>query len=427
MFEYTTAVDKMRGMTKRKKIVQGGTYAGKTHGIIPILIDKAAREHNIKITVVAETIPSVKDGAVDILKQVMQETGRWVDEHWSSNPMVYTFSNGSRMEFKSFQTVGKAKAAGKRDVLFINEANHIPYDIADALMIRSQDIWVDFNPDKEFWVHTEILDDPDSEFLKLTYRDNEAIPQNILDDLMLRREKAKTSTRWAHWCRVYLDGDVGIPYVENRFALDWEDETHIKTCWHKKEYPLYISMDFNIDPFAFIFYQIYQDAEGWHLWVFDEATIKAGTIGKAVGHIKKKFTKADMWRCVITGDYNGNKREMSQADHASNFEQIRRELQIKPKQIQTSSNPRHVNSRNDLNYVLYHSGEGKDKIDFRVDPRCENTIRDMRFVEANGEGGIVKSNRKELHQLADHMDAVRYAINHKDVMKWIRWRQKMYI
>jgi hypothetical protein len=51
----------------------------------------------------------------------------------------------------------------------------------------------------------------------------------------------------------------------------------------------------------------------------------------------------------------------------------------------------------------------------------------MRFVEANGEGGIVKSNRKELHQLADHMDAVRYAVNHKDVMKWIRWRQKAYV
>lgn len=427
MFQYTTAIDKLRGMTKRKKIVQGGTSAGKTHGIIPILIDQSARNKNLKTTVVAETIPAVKDGAVDIFKQVMQETGRWIEEHWSANPMMYTFSNGSRIEFKSFDTVGKAKASGKRDVLFLNEANHIDYDVADALMIRSQDIWIDFNPDKEFWVHTETMHEPDSEFLKLTYRDNEAIPKVILDDLMLRKEKAKTSARWAHWCRVYLDGDVGIPFVENRFALDWDDEIHIKHCWHKKEYPLHISMDFNIDPFGFIFYQVYQDAEGWHFWIFDEATIKAGTIGKAVGEIKRKFTPSDMWRCVITGDYNGNKREMSQADHASNFEQIRRELGLKQKQIQTSANPRHVNSRNDLNYVLYHSGEGKDKIDFRIDPRCENTIRDMRFVEANGEGSIVKSNRKDLHQLADHLDALRYAVNHKSVMNWIRWRQKAYI
>ncbi len=43
-----------------KKVIQGGTYAGKTHGIIPVLIDKCAKIPNLKVTVVAETMPAVR-------------------------------------------------------------------------------------------------------------------------------------------------------------------------------------------------------------------------------------------------------------------------------------------------------------------------------------------------------------------------------
>ena len=123
--------------------------------------------------------------------------------------MEYTFPNGTVIQFKSFDSIGKAKASGKRDVLFLNEANHIPYEIADALMIRSKETWIDFNPDNEFWVHTEVLTEHNSEFLLLTYKDNEALPPETLEDLLIKIEKAKTSDYWKNWCRVYIDGEVG--------------------------------------------------------------------------------------------------------------------------------------------------------------------------------------------------------------------------
>lgn len=209
MFVYTTAIDKMRGMKARKKVVQGGTSAGKTFGILPILIDKCTRKPGLRITVVAESIPALKGGAVRIFKSVMQDTQRWFEERWLGNPMEYRFANGSVIEFRSFDTVGKAKAAGKRDILFINEAQYIPFEIADALMIRSLETWIDFNPDNEFWAHTEVLPEPNSEFLLLTYKDNEALPPETLEDLMIKQEKAKTSEYWANWCRVYIDGEIG--------------------------------------------------------------------------------------------------------------------------------------------------------------------------------------------------------------------------
>jgi phage terminase large subunit len=213
-FEVTTAVRKMLAMTARKKVIQGATSSGKTYGIIPILVDRCV-EKKRKVTVVAESIPAVKDGAVQIFKDFMQDEGRWREDGWIGNPMEYTFLNGSKIQFKSFDSVGKAKAAGKRDILFINEANHIPYNIADALIIRSQEVWIDFNADSEFWAHTELLHQPNSEFLKLTYLDNEYIPEPTLQDMLYRKQRAEEEEKqgikgyhW-NWWQVYGLGEIG--------------------------------------------------------------------------------------------------------------------------------------------------------------------------------------------------------------------------
>jgi len=209
-------------MKARKKVVQGSTSAGKTYGIIPVLMDRAAKTERLKITIVAETLPAVKEGAVDIFKTVMMETGRWQESGWNASSLTYTFRNLSRIQFKSFDTVGKAKASGKRDILFLNEANHIPFAIADMLMTRSKEIWLDFNPDEPFWAHSEVLKEANSEFLLLTYLDNEGIPAETLEELHTKMQKAFydplgdwsseaniKSKYWANWCKVYVRGEVG--------------------------------------------------------------------------------------------------------------------------------------------------------------------------------------------------------------------------
>jgi phage terminase large subunit len=248
MFKRTTAINKMLAMKARKKVIQGGTSSGKTYGIIPILVDWAIKNPRTRITVVAESIPAVKDGAVKIFKDVMFDTNRWRESNWIANPMEYTFGNGTVIQFKSFDTVGKAKASGKRDVLFLNEANHIPFEIADALMIRSKQTWIDFNPDNEFWAHTEVLQEPNSEFLLLTYKDNEAIPEETLEDLMIKLEKSKTSTYWANWCKVYINGEIG-----NLQGTVFENWTQVNEVPKDAEFIAY-GMDFGFtnDPTTLI-------------------------------------------------------------------------------------------------------------------------------------------------------------------------------
>jgi len=205
----TTAIRKINKLKKRVKIVQGGTSAGKTYGILPILITKAATYPNMEISVVAESIPHIRRGSLRDFLKIMKETGRYFDERFNKSLLKYEFSNGSIIEFFSADDSSKLRGA-RRDILYINECNNVTFDSYNELSIRTKkEVYLDFNPANEFWVHTELKDEPDADFIILTYKDNEALDKSIIEQLERNREKAKTSAYWENWCKVYLEGELG--------------------------------------------------------------------------------------------------------------------------------------------------------------------------------------------------------------------------
>lgn len=229
-FEITTTLRTLLKSKKRIKVVQGATSSGKTFSIIPILIDRALATPHQRITVVAETMQGVREGAMAIFMDFMIKEGRFVQEQWNGTFLKYRFRNGSTIQFKSFDTDGKAKASGKHQILFLNEANHIEYEIADALIVRTTgEIWLDFNADSEFWAHKELVGRDDVDFMKFTYKENEAIPQAIKDDLLRREAKAMAEDKrgqrgyWWNWWQVYGLGEVG-QLLENVYPV-WEQAT----------------------------------------------------------------------------------------------------------------------------------------------------------------------------------------------------------
>lgn len=208
-------------MRKRIRVVQGGTWAGKTYGIMSVLINYAARNPNRMITIVAESIPAIKRGAMTNFMEIMMDTGRWIESRFNYSERIYAFASGSKIEFNSFDSVGKAQAAGKRTELFINEAYYMDFDIADALIGRTTGIvWIDYNPHSSFWAHDELLKRNDVEFLKLIPADNECVPDTIRHEHQLKREKSLTSEYWSNWCRVYLDGEIGR--LMGSIFTDWK-------------------------------------------------------------------------------------------------------------------------------------------------------------------------------------------------------------
>ena len=208
-FKRTTAISKLLKLEKRKKVIQGGTSAGKTFGILPILIGRASKHANLEISVVSETIPHLRRGAIKDFLKIIDWTGRYQDANWNRTLLTYKFANGSYIEFFSAEQESKLRGA-RRNVLYINEANNISFESYHQLAIRtSGDIWLDFNPTSEFWAHTEVLKDNDADHIILTYKDNEALPATIVQDIEQARIKAQSSSYWANWWKVYGLGEIG--------------------------------------------------------------------------------------------------------------------------------------------------------------------------------------------------------------------------
>jgi len=220
MFKRTTAINKILSLKKRIKIIQGGTSAGKTFGILPVLIDKCAKEPGLEVSVVAESIPHLRRGALKDFIKVMRWTGRYNDDRFNKTLLRYEFGNGSVMEFFSADDASKLRGA-RRDILYINECNNVSFESYNELSIRTKkEIFLDFNPANEFWVHTELKDEQDSDFIILTYKDNEALDEAIVNQIEKNKEKATTSTYWANWWRVYGLGEIGS--LEGVIFSNWK-------------------------------------------------------------------------------------------------------------------------------------------------------------------------------------------------------------
>jgi phage terminase large subunit len=205
----TTSIQKIRKIKERKKVIQGGSSSGKTYAILTILIDYAIRNAGTSISVVSESMPHLRRGALRDFLNIMKSTNRFFDERFNKSSLTYTFYNDSYIEFFSADSPDKLKGA-RRNVLYINECNNISYEAYQQLSIRTtDDIYLDYNPDRTFWAITDVSNEPDAKRIVLNYKDNEALPQNVIEQFEINKKKAETSEYWKNWCRVYIDGLVG--------------------------------------------------------------------------------------------------------------------------------------------------------------------------------------------------------------------------
>jgi phage terminase large subunit len=208
-FIRTTAVNKVRELKRFVKGVQGGSSASKTYSILAVEIDHCTKNPYTETSVVAESIPHLKRGAMRDFMKIMTVTGRFNAARWNATDFRYKFANGSYIEFFSADDDSKLRGA-RRDRLYMNEANNLSFHAYTELAARTkQSVILDWNPVNEFWFHSELMQDEDVDFLILTYKDNEACPKSARDFIEKARVKAETSEYWANWYKVYGLGQVG--------------------------------------------------------------------------------------------------------------------------------------------------------------------------------------------------------------------------
>lgn len=276
LFSATTATKKIISLKKKIRAVAGGTSASKTISILLYLIDRAQTDDSPTLTsVVSESIPHLKRGALRDFKNILQAHQYWQEKSWNATDSIYTFESGSKIEFFSADNPDKLRG-GRRDRLFINEANNVNLETFDQLEVRTKEfVFLDWNPTNEFWFYTE-LQNRDHDFITLTYKDNEALSQEIIDSIESRKNNKQ-------WWRVYGEGKLGE--VEGRIYKDWAIVDEIPHEARLERYGL--DFGYSNDPTAII--AIYKYNQGF---ILDEVCFRKGLSNREIAETLKNLPQA---------------------------------------------------------------------------------------------------------------------------------------
>lgn len=223
----TTATRKIKKLKKRVRLLAGGTSASKTVSTLIYLITKCQYDTVATLTsVVSESFPHLRRGAMRDFLNIMTEHGIFDDAAWSKTDFTYTFPNGSKLEFFSSDQPSKVRGP-RRDRLYVNEVNNVPREAWEQLLLRTREFAIaDWNPVTDFYMYEDygLVDEPgegsqpyasdeDTDFLILTYKDNEALDKAIVREIEKRQQNKQ-------WFRVYGEGKRGE--VEGKIFKGWK-------------------------------------------------------------------------------------------------------------------------------------------------------------------------------------------------------------
>ncbi|MCA9348373.1 phage terminase large subunit, partial [Candidatus Saccharibacteria bacterium] len=281
----TTAYYRIAELTERLRVIQGGTSGGKTIAIIILLLEYATKNPGKLITIAAANYPHLRRGAMRDFKNILDENNLWSYYKIEQNKAESTFRlyNGATIEFVALNEF-TARGA-RRDVLFVNEANLISFEAFQQLEIRTKEfIFIDYNPTSEFWAHTELIQKrDDTDFIICTYKDNEALDENIIKAIEQRKDNK-------NWWRVYGLGEIGE--LEGLIYSGWQMVTEIPDSAELLGYGL--DFGYTNDPTAIV--AVYKQGENL---ILDEICYQAGMFND---DISKVIKEANLDKVLGVGD-----------------------------------------------------------------------------------------------------------------------------
>lgn len=221
---------------KRRCLHEGGTASSKTWSILQLLILIAQHtKTKLLISIVSESLPHLKRGAIrDFFKILDEQLDN--NPHYNKTEQTYTFGKGV-IEFFGADESDKVRGP-RRDILFINEANNVPWDTARGLDIRTTRFtFCDWNPVAEFWAHEHWIGQPENAFIHSTYKDAiEVLPVEVVANIESNKDKDP------NWWNIYGEGKLGkieglvyplfsqvdvLPHGEVFYGLDFGFSTDV--------------------------------------------------------------------------------------------------------------------------------------------------------------------------------------------------------
>ena len=281
----TTGLKKLKPLfldKKRYMVVQGGMRSSKTYSILMLIISWCQTYSNKIATIASMSYPHLSRGAIRDFQAVMKNAEIWEPERWNQSSKIYTFGNGTILEFISVDNMSAHGPA--RDLLFVNEANDMGIETFRNLADRTTGkIIIDYNPTSEFWAHTWLLKEEadQTDFIILTYKDNEALAPAIRD--AIERRRPKPGEKPSNWWTVYGLGQIGS--LEGNIYQGWRKATE-DDYKHAKLIRYGLDFGFSNDETGLVAIYIIEDGFGEPnagTYIIKELIYKTGILGSQYG------------------------------------------------------------------------------------------------------------------------------------------------
>ena len=159
-------------------INEGGSRSSKTYSLCQLIMVYCLQNPNKVVSIIRKTFPALRATAMRDFLEVLKEAGIYDKASHNMSEHIYSFPNGSIVEFFSVDDEQKIRGR-KRSIAWCNEANELFYDDFTQLNMRTEDKLIfDYNPsDSTSWLYE--LPKDESILIKSTYKDNPFLPDSI--------------------------------------------------------------------------------------------------------------------------------------------------------------------------------------------------------------------------------------------------------
>lgn len=207
--------ESLRAYGSKARVIanKGGTRSSKTYSVMQLLVTIAKiRQTPVFINVVSETLPHLRRGAYKDFKEIIGNEEIAITEN--KTELTAIFPNGSTIEFFSVDNWGKVKGS-RRDILFINECNRIDYEAYRQLAVRTtQTIFLDWNPDNEFWYEEHIANRETTAEIHSTYLDNPYLDKAQIDEIESNKNNGQWWRVYGLGLTGYIEGTIYRPFIQ---------------------------------------------------------------------------------------------------------------------------------------------------------------------------------------------------------------------
>ena len=290
----TTALRKISALKKKIWCIQGGQGAGKTIAILILLTNYASKNPNKEIYIASAELSKMRDTVLKDFIKILRSFGLYDNVNLTgvtNGQPLCVFPNKSFIRFIGLdkEDIGKGL---RSDVVYLNEANKTNFETYRELTSRAKRKILDYNPNKRFWAHNEVITDTECDYLCLTFEDNEFLSAEERKEILSYKEKGyhnpdlenydtdenTKSNYWRNKWRIYGLGITGI--VDNRIFENWKKITDLE--FKSLKLPSYFGLDYGKSaPTALV--EMKTDGEGNYFldeWLYKPLNAMNGTLSQ---------------------------------------------------------------------------------------------------------------------------------------------------